>query len=350
MSDAPLICVFGAGSIGCYIGGRLLAGGAAVGFVGRAKAVAMLGDQGLRLSDLHGAELRVAAGAARFATEDPAAAADAALVLVTVKSAATESAARQLDGVLPEGTLVLSLQNGLRNAEVLQRCLPGRVVLAGMVPYNVLNRGSGAFHQGSQGELMVERHAWLLPFLPVFARAGLSLHLRDDMPQVQWGKLLLNLNNAVNALSGLPLKTELSQRAYRRCLALAQRETLYLMRRAGLHPARPTPLPAGWLPSLLSLPDAVFRRVANRMFAIDPLARSSMWEDLEAGRPTEVDWLNGEVMRLAEQLGEAAPVNARLRDLVREAERGGRRDWRGEELLAELRGTRQARDGSLPAP
>jgi 2-dehydropantoate 2-reductase len=79
------------------------------------------------------------------------------------------------------------------------------------------------------------------------------------------------------------------------------------------------------------------------MLAIDPLARSSMWEDLELGRATEVDWLNGEVVRLAQKQGRRAPVNARLVELIREAEQGGRRDWSGPELLAELRRTLSGR-------
>jgi 2-dehydropantoate 2-reductase len=73
------------------------------------------------------------------------------------------------------------------------------------------------------------------------------------------------------------------------------------------------------------------------MLAIDPLARSSMWEDLEAGRRTEVDWLNGEIVRFARTQGREAPINARLLALVRAAETGGERHWRGAALLAELR-------------
>jgi len=61
-----------------------------------------------------------------------------------------------------------------------------------------------------------------------------------------------------------------------------------------------------------------------------------MWEDLQAGRATEIDWLNGEVVKLAASLGRTAPVNGRLVALVLEAEKGGRRDWKGEELLKEL--------------
>jgi 2-dehydropantoate 2-reductase len=73
------------------------------------------------------------------------------------------------------------------------------------------------------------------------------------------------------------------------------------------------------------------------VLAIDPVARSSMWEDLEAGRATEIDWINGEVVRLGREHGVPTPVNSTLVELIRQAEDGGRRDWSGRELLSVLR-------------
>jgi len=74
------------------------------------------------------------------------------------------------------------------------------------------------------------------------------------------------------------------------------------------------------------------------MLTIDPLARSSMSDDLAAGRATEIDWINGEVVRLAKRLGQTVPVNERLCELVREAEQADvRLSWSGEALLAEMR-------------
>ncbi len=330
------VAVFGAGSIGCYVGGCLAAAGTPVQFIGRPRIRDSLRSHGLRLTDYRGRDQQVAAGQLRFAT-DAQACADARLVLVTVKSAATVDAGQSLAAVLRPDALVISLQNGLGNAARLAETLPGRRVIAGMVPFNVVNQGQGHFHQGSEGELEVAADPALDDWLPAFIAAGLPLTQHADMPAVLWAKLLLNLNNAINALCGLPLKQELSQRDFRRCIALAQAEALGLMQNEGIHPARLTPLPAHWIPRLLGAPDALFRLLANKMLEIDPQARSSMWEDLEAGRPTEIDWINGEVLRLAQKLGRQAPVNARLIELIRAAESGGRRDWSGAELLAELR-------------
>ncbi|WP_323121114.1 2-dehydropantoate 2-reductase [Burkholderia alba] len=336
------IGIYGAGAIGCYLGGRLLAGGSDVALIGRERTGAALREHGLALSDYRGRSAHVPPERIAFAT-DAGALADATLVLVTVKSAATPDAAEALARVARRDAVVVSFQNGLDNADVLAKALPGRTVLAGMVPFNVVARGAGVFHQGSAGELEATDAPALRHFAGEFVRAGLPLRIHADLRPVQWAKLLFNLNNAINALANQPLKAELAQRSYRRCLALAQQEALGVFARLRMRPARLTPLPAAWVPHMLAAPDPLFARLARGMLTIDPLARSSMADDLTAGRPTEVDWINGAVVRLAGQAGCGAPVNARLCALVHAAERTGERPvWSGDALLAELRAAARA--------
>jgi 2-dehydropantoate 2-reductase len=144
------------------------------------------------------------------------------------------------------------------------------------------------------------------------------------MLALAWGKLIINLNNAVSALSGRTLLEELKERDYRRVVAASQREALRLLRRAGIRPAKVGPVPPSLLPAVLGSPDWLFNRLFLRGWKIDAKARSSMADDLAAGRRTEVDYLNGELVRLAERLGTDAPVNRAIVELVREAERGAR--------------------------
>lgn len=328
-----MIAVFGAGAIGCWVGGRLAAGGAPVTLIGRARVLDELAA-GLTISELDGPTRTVTVAT----STEPGAAARATLTLVTVKSAQTAEAGRALDAVLAPDAIVISLQNGVRNARVLAEALPGRRVLAGMVPWNVVRAGRGHYHRGTTGTLMIEDAPGAEALLVAARAVGLPIEARRDMPAVQWTKLVMNLNNAINALAGIPLAQELAQRDYRRVLAAAQREAIGLTARAGQPLARLAPIPSRWVPAILELPDPVFTRIARRILAIDPHARSSMWDDLEAGRPTEIASFQGEVVALAERLGTTAPVNAALANLVRAAEAGGRRDFRGDELRARCLG------------
>ncbi|RUU04252.1 2-dehydropantoate 2-reductase, partial [Mesorhizobium sp. USDA-HM6] len=92
------------------------------------------------------------------------------------------------------------------------------------------------------------------------------------------------------------------------------------MKAAGIEPARITGLPPSLLPKVLRLPDWLFGLLARRMLAIDPEARSSMWDDLERRRPTEIDDLQGAVLSLARETGTPAPTIERVAALVRQAE------------------------------
>lgn len=305
------VLVMGAGTIGCFIGGSLAAAGVPVTFVGRPRVLEKLATHGLTLTDMDGGKHKLPTAGLRLSEQVPSGARPA-LVLLCVKSGATAEAAGELAFALPAGTTVVSLQNGISNGAAASQTGPSLNVLSGMVPYNVAEIGPGAFHRGTPGRLAAQDDAALRPWLPVFERAGVPLDLHADLLPVQWGKLLLNLNNPVNALSGLPLREELMQRGYRRCFASLIDEALGILTVAGIAPAQVAAVPAPRLSSLLRLPDWVFRIVAARMLRIDAKARSSMADDLALGRRTEIDALSGEVVRLAQEHGLSAPRNARM--------------------------------------
>ena len=140
---------------------------------------------------------------------------------------------------------------------------------------------------------------------------------------MQWGKLLVNLNNAINALSGLPLREQLAQRAWRMLFADQIAEGLTAMRAEGIPPVSPTPIPAGWTPHLLRLPDALFAMVLAPAMKIDPQARSSMWEDLQRSRRTEIDYLQGVITEIADRRGLQLPLSRRIVALIKDAEAAG---------------------------
>lgn len=329
--------IFGAGSIGCHIGGMLAAAGNEVVLVGRDTMGERLAS-GIVLSRFDGKECRAAPDSFTFAT-DPHALDGCDIILVCVKSVATEEAAKTLAKVAKPDAVIVSLQNGISNAGVLRAALAPRTVLAGMVGFNVAQIGENRFHRGTEGEIILGAAPGADALAGRLEAAGIEAEISDDIEAVQWGKLLLNLNNAVNALSGLPLKRQLSTRAYRQVLAASMNEALAVLRAAGIRPATVGRAGPSLIPKILTLPDWLFVRVAGSMLKMDDDATSSMAEDLARGRPPEIDWLNGEIVALGAKTGIPTPVNEAIVALVKAAFAGeGPREYGGAELKKAAQG------------
>ena len=210
------------------------------------------------------------------------------------------------------------MQNGVRNADVLRERLPN--VLGGIVGFNVVSKGQGTFRRATSGPLVVEDGPGARPIVEALERAGFEAFAERDIQSMQWSKLIMNLNNAVSALSDATTREIVLTPGYRKCVAAIVEEALDVMRAAGIRPKRIGPVPVGVFPFGLRLPTPLIRLLARAQLKIDPEARSSMWEDLARKRHTEVDFLNGEIVRLAKSIGRTAPINARVVDLVHEVE------------------------------
>ena len=320
MRDRPVV-VAGAGTIGCFVGGVLADAGRRVSLLARPRVIAEIKQFGLSLTSLEGSSWHVASQQIAL-SEDPEILADAGAVLVTVKSADTAGIADAIARYAPQDCVIVSLQNGIANVPVLRERLPGRSVLAAMVPFNVIAAGEGRFHRATSGDIVIERDA--ADTAARLSVPGLAMRATGNIAGVQWGKLLVNLNNAVNALSGLPLREQLASRKWRRLFADQIAEGLAAVKAEGIVPASPTPVPSGWTPHLLRLPDTLFAMVLAPAMKIDPQARSSMWEDLERRRRTEIDYLQGVITAIADRHGLKAPLSRRIVALIKEAEAAGR--------------------------
>lgn len=320
------IVVAGAGSIGCYVGGCLAAAGRHVTLLLRPALADAIGQHGLRISDLGGADRSLTSSALTLTTDPAAAFAGAQVVLVAVKSGDTASMAELIARHAPPDAVVVSLQNGVGNLAVLRMHLQqSQRAVAGMVPFNVVQtRAEGAaprFHRATSGTLLISADVpGLRPLLDV---PGMAVAEHPDMTGVLWGKLILNLNNALNALSDLPLAQELADRRWRLLLASQIEEALAVLRAAGISPLGVEGVPPRAIPFILRLPDWLFRRVARRMLAIDPAARSSMWEDLTLRRPTEIDHMQGAILALADKAKVPVPIAERVLRLIKAAESAG---------------------------
>lgn len=314
------IAIVGAGSIGCYLGGCLVNTNCKVVLVGRERIHKQLLAHGLTVTDWQGRHTKNAIEQFTFSTSMQSIE-DADYILLTVKSGDTASAAESILHYLKPNAVIISFQNGVQNAAILQTTFPEHRIVKAMVPFNVLSRGEGKFHCGTEGNLAMEANIdEYADIVDIFAQGSLPISLYSKIDGVQWGKLIMNLNNAVNALSGIPLLQQLNDRAYRLVMKQVIAEALLVMKVAGIQPARTGKVIPSLMPYILGLPNFLFKRVASATLKIDPKARSSMYEDFVLKRKTEIDFLNGEIVSLANANGVHAPVNQAIVNLVKQAE------------------------------
>jgi 2-dehydropantoate 2-reductase len=324
--------IFGAGAIGASLGIRLSSAGVPVRMLARASLCEVA--DALVLETIDGRTLRPRDDLEL--SPDPEVLRDVDVCLVTVKSRDTSEAARSLANVLRDDAIVVSFQNGLRNPARLRAELGARVS-GGMVSYNVVRPSPALFRQATKGPLVAGNLPGLEPLAEALARTGDRLALREDIEHVMAGKLLLNLNNGVCAVTGVTIAESVRSRTLRRCFGVLIREGLRVMRRAGLQPRSVVGLPPGAIARLLALPNAIVLRVAKSLVAIDPTAKSSTLQDLEAGKPTEIDDICGEIVRIAEEHGDRAPANRTIVEGVHALEQQDRkRFWSADDLLAKL--------------
>ncbi len=315
--DAPRIVVAGAGAVGCYVGGLLSAAGHNVILLARTRIAHELRAHGLTLTGFDGAAHRVDTDAISL-SERPTCLGDADIILVTVKSGDTEIMARTIADHAAPHAIVVSLQNGTDNAGILRTVLPQTDVRAGIVAFNVVPMGQGCFHRATSGDIIVE--AGPVSVAKTLNSDLLTIHESNQITRLQWGKFLFNLNNGLNALSGLPLHDQLRDPAWRRLMADQWAEALRVLRANGVRPLSAAPVPVGFVPTLMRLPAPIFMRIAGSILRMDAQARTSMSYDLMAHRKTEIDAFQGQVVRMGAQVGRATPISAMVVDVIKTVE------------------------------
>lgn len=293
------IAVMGAGAVGSYYGGMLARAGHAVTLIARPAHVQAMAARGLRMQGQGFDEWVPLA-----ATSDAAAVAGADLVLFCVKSADTEAAGRLMAPHLSPQALVLSLQNGVDNAERLQTVLPGHAVAAAVVyvavdmagPGHVLHKGRGELVLAPAATPSIDSHAAAAALLA----AGVPTEVSAAVREALWTKLVINCAyNAVSAISQQPYGKiskapgiqALMQDVVNECLAVAAADGVRLP--ASVHEA--------------------VTQIAQTM----PGQLSSTAQDMARGKPSEIDYLNGHVLRRGQALGIPTPVNRALWSLVK---------------------------------
>lgn len=305
LAPHPRVAVFGAGAVGCYFGGMLARSGVPVIFIGRGAQAEALARDGLFLDTLHFQErLTVEASA------EPAAARGAEFILFCVKTTDTDQAARQLAPHLSSGAAVVSLQNGVDNVQRIRaasgiEALPAVVFVAAALaaPGRVKHSGRGDLAVGVLREQrarpgMAEQAAQVAA---LFESAGVQCRLSDNIETDLWAKLVMNCaGNAVTTLARTSYARAARHPAARELIRRTAEETIAVARAAGVELPGPELVAAGI-------------RLAETLGE----ATSSTAQDIARGRRTEMDSLNGFVVRRGAELGVPTPYNETLWALLK---------------------------------
>ncbi|WP_250500704.1 ketopantoate reductase family protein [Caballeronia sp. GAWG1-5s-s] len=288
------IAVMGAGAVGCYYGGMLARAGHEVALIARPQHVEAIQREGLRLdTQTFDERVRVAA------STDASAAEGAQLVLFCVKSTDTDGAAQALAPYLDPRALVLSLQNGVENAERLRQSLPQEVAAA-VVYVAAEMAGPGHIRHHGRGELVIEPSSMSEDVAHMFAAASVPTEISDNVRGALWAKLVLNCAyNALSAIAQVPYGRLVQGEGVARAMRDVIDECVAVAKADGVK-----------LPGDV---DAAVRRIAETM----PNQYSSTAQDLARGKHSEIDHLNGLIVRRGEALGVPTPANRMLHVLVK---------------------------------
>ncbi|WP_369649168.1 MULTISPECIES: ketopantoate reductase family protein [unclassified Variovorax] len=289
------VAVMGAGAVGCYYGAMLARAGHEVVLIGRPSHVEAVRANGLRL-ETKAFDEQVPLGA----STEPSAVQGAQLVLFCVKSTDTESAAAQIKPHLSPDALVLTLQNGVDNDERVRSVLPSSEVAAAVVYVATEMAGPGHVKHHGRGELVIAPSRRSEQVAQQLAAAGVPTQISGNVRGSLWAKLVLNCAyNALSAVSQLPYGelvkgvgvADVIRDVVAECLAVAKAEGVVI--------------PGDT--------DAAVRGIAQSM----PSQYSSTAQDLARGKPSEIDHLNGFVVRRGEALGVPTPANRVLFVMVK---------------------------------
>ncbi len=316
-SMTPKIAVIGAGAVGSLLGGLLACAGHDVTLIGRSAHVEAICDAGLLIDGTAGRfTVRLRAECDLKFKPD--------LVLLAVKMPDLETTCRRIAPVLRD-VPVLTLQNGVRCDEVAGRILGERNSIGAIVLFNAKFLAPGHVTYGSRGALLIgnvfgangKRVGEIRDLLNRIVPTVIS----DDLAGARWTKLLWNvLANSMDAMTGESLRTCMKDPGTRRIGMHILKEALYVIEKAriGLSPLPGVPLTA--LKLAIKSPPAIASRLLE-FIARKADTVSSTLQSLRRGRPTEMDYLNGEIVRLGGSMNVATPFNTKVVGLIGEIEK-----------------------------
>ncbi len=309
--------VVGLGAVGSLLGGLLAKTGDNITLIGRKNQVDVIKKNGITIDGVHIIENL-------YVTDKFSSLTDVDVMFVCVKSYDTYELALKIKKYLKKSALIVSMQNGVRNARQLEG-ITGVKTLSSVVLFNAIYKKAGDVTLTMKGGLLLEynkeKYATILKIHNVLKKAGFNVEIIDDIYAALWSKLVLNLQIAVTALTGQSIKESIKDRISRKIIISTINEGLQVVKKSEIRLSALSKVDPRKMIWILRTGGFLSTVLSNYILGLKENARNSMWQSLSRGKPTEIDYINGEIVNLAKQNNLKAPINTKLVELIKDAER-----------------------------
>ncbi len=315
------IAVIGAGAIGALVAGYLSRAGVDASLVARGRDAAVIKENGLLISGVRG-EMTVPVPASNRLNRG------ADLIVLAVKTQDIADTLRENAAAMGDAPII-TVQNGVRAEEIVKGAVPADRVIGSVVLFGATYLEAGKVVHNFEGDWLMGKAFAAndndMPAVEKLAADAFSIRVVGDIKGMKWLKLFLNLNNCLPALTGKSMQETFSDLAICGLSIRILGEALGVVDRAGVVLSSLPDFPTDRLRGLTEMPLEEASRVFSQTMtnlSKEPLY-GSILQSIKRGKPSEIDYFNGEIVRLGGEIGTEAPLNRKMVEMVHRVEGGG---------------------------
>jgi 2-dehydropantoate 2-reductase len=309
--------VIGLGAVGSIIGGLLTRSNQETLLIGKETQIKELKKNGLKIKGISKKPVVVKK---LNVTSDYSKLKEIDVIFICVKSQDTEELSKSISKYLKKSSVIVSLQNGVKNKQIISE-ITNHQCIAGIVLFNSIYLKAGSVNLTYNGGIVLEKLGESTEKISSFlTNAGFKVTLVDNILGYQYSKLIVNLQIAVTALTGQTIKESITNKYSREILVKTMNEGIEIVNKSGIKLERLPDIDPIKIVKRMQNLNKFLLALGSRFMGIKQEARNSMWQSLRRGRPTEIDYINGEIVSLAKKNNLTAPINSRLVELIKEAE------------------------------
>jgi len=311
--------VIGLGAVGSIVGSILIKSGKNVVLIGKPNQVDIIKNNGIKINGINGSLIVERPNI----SADYSSLRDVDFIIICVKSYDTKTLAEQIKSYIKKSAIILSLQNGIKNSSILNE-ITGNKTISGIVLFNSLYIESGQTALTIKGGLLIEDEKScsqaIEDLINSFNLKGLSSISAENIKGYQWSKLIVNLQNAVTTLTGQTIKESIIDTNTRLILIATMKEGLNVLERSKISINALPDMDPKKIINRLNFYNTIILRIGSKLLRLKD-ARTSMWQSISRGKSTEIDYFNGEIVNLAKKNNIEAPINEKLVELIKKAEK-----------------------------